>query len=126
MKNEEELETLRNRINNFMLGCQDASDNTPPSEYTYQQISKVECARYPTQNVETIKFYFRTKGSKGNNKPYTYTEELPVGTYNMICDWLYTIRTSKNNDDIASIFDSPKVNANTDDINVTNIEDWMQ
>lgn len=118
---QQELELTKTRLNNFISGCEDSNGEEPPNDYTYQNISKIECARYATQQVETVKFFFRTKGKKGNNKPYTYLEEVPTGTYNMLCDWLYSVRTYKSNiGDIEQLFDKPKLKKKS------NIENMFQ
>ena len=82
-------------INGFMSQCMDANEEFP-NGLTYRDISKVVSERYATQNVEVVKIFFRTKGSKSNNKPYTFPEELPVGTATRISDDLLEIRTTTN------------------------------
>jgi hypothetical protein len=38
--------------------------------------------------------FFRSKDRKTNNKPFTYPEELPVGTATTISNDLYDVRTT--------------------------------
>lgn len=81
------------RVEYFISSCMDSSGQHPVG-LTYKDVAKVVSERYATQNVETVKVFFRTKGSAKNNKPYTYPEELEVGTSTIISDELLDIRTS--------------------------------
>ena len=88
-----DIEEKRNKINSFIAMCEKSSGENPPSELSYQDISKIVSERYSTQAVETIKVYFRTKGKTSNNTPYVYPEELPIGTATIISDDLLDART---------------------------------
>ena len=81
------------RLNYFLSMCVDSKGQTPIG-LDYRDVAKVVSERYATQDVETVKVFFRTKGSRSNNHPYTYPEELKVGTSNVISDDLLEIRTS--------------------------------
>ena len=88
------IEEKRSKINNFISICEKSSGENPPTELTYQDISKIVSERYSTQPVETVKVYFRTKGKTSNNTPYIYPEELPIGTATIISDDLLEARTT--------------------------------
>ena len=55
-------EEKRLQLNSFIAMCTTSNGESPDSILTYQDISKVISERYPTQNVEIIKVFFRTKG----------------------------------------------------------------
>jgi len=87
------VEQKRKQINSFISYC----FNSKGEQYdkgTYKDISKVVCERYPTQNVEVVKVFFRSKGGNANNVPYTFHEEVPVGTAQRISDDLLETRTT--------------------------------
>ncbi len=94
MNKEERLRKIQ-EVNYFIASCLDAKDE-PPDGLTYQDVAKIVSERYATQNVETVKVFFRTKGSRSNNKPYTYPYEMNVGTANIISDDLLEIRTNRD------------------------------
>lgn len=100
------LDQKKKILNSLISMCKTASGDSVPDEFTIQDISKIECMRYPTQQVETVRVFFRTKGSRSNNKPYTYIEELPIGSYNELSQYLYDVRTKNTEMDIGSIFSS--------------------
>lgn len=81
------------KIHNFMRSCRTSSGEEPPAECTYLDISKVESSRSSTEPRETVKIFFRTMGSKRNNKPYVYPEKLPIGTAMLLSDDLYQVST---------------------------------
>ncbi len=80
-------------LNSFIQMCED-SKGERPSGFTYRDVAKVVSERYATQDVETVKLFFRSKGRKTNNHPYTYPEELPVGTSTIISNDLLEVRTT--------------------------------
>mgnify|MGYP006883097613 CR=1 FL=1 len=85
------IEQKRKQINSFISYCYN-SKGEQYKDATYKDISKVVCERYPTQDVEVIKVFFRSKGSNSNNIPFTFHEELPVGTAQQISNDLLEVR----------------------------------
>ena len=90
----ETVDEKRDKLNGFIGECITSKGESPDSSLGIQNISKVECQRYATQNVEVIKIYFKSSGSTRNNVPFTFPEDLPIGTYNKICEDLYDVRTT--------------------------------
>ena len=81
-------------LNNFISMCQKSNGDYPPDNFTYRDISKVVSERYPTQSVEVVKVFFKSKGKVGNNTPYVYPEELEIGTATQISNDLYDARVN--------------------------------
>ena len=92
--NKETTEDKRAKLNSLISLSKNSKGESPSDELGIQNISKIECQRYATQKVEVVRIYFKSSGSTGNNTPFTYPEELPIGTYNEICEDLYDVRTT--------------------------------
>ena len=91
------IEEKRSNLNSFISYCLDKKNEHIPEGYTYQDISKVISERYPTQEVEVVRVFFKSTDVRTNNKPYTYPEELPIGTATMISNDLLEARTTVKN-----------------------------
>ena len=84
------------QLNSFFSLCQVKSTGKTiesKHELIYQTVSKVEVERYSTQLVEKVKVFVYSAGKVGNNTPYTYPEELPIGTGTIISNDLCAVRT---------------------------------
>jgi len=93
-------------INNIIrTKIKDKSDNSPSSELTHEDISKVTYEEYIGQDKGAISFFFYSSGKVGNNKPFRL-KNIAIEDYIKLKDM---ISSNRGTEDIFAIDSSTLV-----------------